>query len=103
MKSYLALSALSATVLAAESMAPDSTWLALANFGGIGVLAAVLFYLHTSTARAYREDLAAERRQCHEDHLAMNELLREQNKLLLTQNELLRTVLESNPRRRGQT
>lgn len=49
----------------------DQLMMALANFGGMGMLAAVLFYLHTRAMGSYREDLAAERKQCHEDHQAL--------------------------------
>lgn len=55
---------------------------ALANFGGVGMLAAVLFYLHTQALKAYREDLAIERKQSHEDHQQINERLDAQTGLL---------------------
>ena len=53
---------------------------ALLNFGGIGACAAVLYVLHTrhltqvvldrkESLKIFREELAAERAQCHEDHL----------------------------------
>ena len=62
-------------------MAVDTAALinALFNIGGMGIVAAVLFYLHITTLKsfekrlddqwqAFREELAEERRQCHEDH-----------------------------------
>jgi hypothetical protein len=33
----------------------------LANMGGLGILAAALLYLHISSIKAFREELAAER------------------------------------------
>jgi hypothetical protein len=48
----------------------------LANMGGLGVLAGILFYLHLTGMKTFREELAAERRQCHEDHLAIQQAIR---------------------------
>ena len=52
---------------------------ALINLGATGMLAAVLFYLHTTALKAFQEErnrileafrieLKSERDQCHEDH-----------------------------------
>lgn len=58
---------------------PTALITALINTGGIAAVAGVLLYLHISTLRNnqkqiddiidhFREELAEERRQCHEDH-----------------------------------
>ena len=41
---------------------------ALVNGGGLGILAAALFYLHTSALKVFREELAAERKACQDHH-----------------------------------
>ena len=41
---------------------------AMVNGGGLGVLAAALFYLHTSALKVFREELASERKTCQESH-----------------------------------
>ena len=43
---------------------------ALINTSGMGLCAAVLFYLHTQATKNFREDLAAERKICAEHHAA---------------------------------
>ena len=48
---------------ATSSTSQDGWLFALANFGGMGVLAGVLFYLHTMTMKNHREDIAREREQ----------------------------------------
>lgn len=38
----------------------------LLNFGGVGVCAAVLLWLHVTSLKAFREELASERGNCTE-------------------------------------
>ena len=40
----------------------------LSNAGGLGILAAALFYLHIRSLRIFSEEMAKERSQCHQDH-----------------------------------
>jgi hypothetical protein len=67
----------------------------LANMGGLGVLAGILFYLHVMGMKTFREELAAERRQCHEDHLTIQQAIRTQAETLVRLVELLRERPES--------
>jgi hypothetical protein len=58
----------------------------LANRGGLGIL----FYLHLTGMKTFREELAAERRQCHEDHLAIQQAIRTQAETLVRLVDLFR-------------
>lgn len=59
---------------AAEVIAVEANLInTLANLGGLGILGAILFYLHVRQLNIFREELAAERRQCHEDHLKLEQ------------------------------
>ena len=58
-------------------MEPTALVTALANAGGLGILAAVLFYLHVTSLKAFREELKAEREQCHVDHEKIFEAINE--------------------------
>lgn len=66
----------------------DTITAALINLGATGILAAVLFYLHTTALKvfqeersrflaAFQEELKAERQQCHEDHEKVMECVQE--------------------------
>lgn len=58
---------------------PTAFITALMNMGGLGIIAAILLYLHINTLKTtetrlqkimedFKEELAEERRICHEDH-----------------------------------
>lgn len=70
---------------------------ALVNTGGTGILAAVLFVLHLLSLRAFREELAKEREQCHEDHEKILEAIKGNHDLLQT----LSTLATRRPNARG--
>lgn len=66
----------------------------LANLGGLGLLGACLFWLHVHHLRAFREELAAERKQCHEDHLRMASDMHGQTERLVDLAEAVRLLAE---------
>ena len=60
----------------------------LLNAGGLGIASAILYVLHRDAIKAFREELSkerqsntenltAERRQCHEDHLCMEQTIKD--------------------------
>jgi hypothetical protein len=64
-------------------MDPMHIYVALINAGGLGILSAVLFYLHVSALKVFREELSEERKQCHEDHIMLAEAV-DANQVSLT-------------------
>lgn len=57
---------------------------ALLNAGGMGLVAAVLFYLHITSLKAFREELLAERNQCHTDHEKIMTALQTYNEMVIS-------------------
>lgn len=55
----------------------------LLNAGGLIALSGVLFYLHTTALKTFREELKAEREQCHDDHEKIMANLQANHDLLL--------------------
>lgn len=56
---------------------------ALVNAGGLGLLAAVLFYLHINALRTFREELASERTQCREDHDKLMSVVKSHHQVIM--------------------
>lgn len=70
---------------------------ALINAGGMGILSAVLLVLHVMSLRTFREELAKEREQCHDDHEKLMESVKSNHDLLTT----LSTLATRRPNARG--
>jgi len=55
----------------------DAITSGLAQMGGMGLLAAAILLLHRDALKMFREELAAERRACQQDHQLIMETIKD--------------------------
>lgn len=88
----------------------DPVYTALANIGGVGILAACLLFLHREALKGFREEMEKERcahseqiklerEQCHEDHEKLMEAVNKNTSSLNENTKVINALVNKNNRR----